>query len=163
MDKVLYLDVDGVLNDMAAHDDAAEDPNFQYDRPNVAIVFSHLLVGRYIGRVNQICIDGDVGVILCSELRRYVPLEALLRKSGFVGPILGMTSVVPPTRLPGTNERNAFSDEIERDIEKNGYKKFVVLTSVDTLLSEELEERAVRCEDGIEPEDVGRVVQLFAE
>lgn len=170
MRRVLYLDVDMVLNDDAAHDAAAQDPNFQYDKPSTGVVFSHLLVGRFVGRVNQICLEygiGSVEVVLCSELRRFVDLETLLRKSGFVGTFSGTTPVLPPTRAPGVDEHRALATEIAQHVRGIGHGRFVILTGEATHFPAELEEcdllesRTVRCENGITPEDRDKVIELF--
>jgi len=157
---LLYLDIDNVLNDERCYDDASEDPKWDYNALSNDMVFRYLLSRVYIGRINRLCAEHDFSLVVCSELRWKVPIQQTLKSAGLTAPILGVTPKAPGKSMRGTlqdTETEILLDMKERGV---GPESVAILTDEHSVLNT-LEDRAVRCEDGVTEEHIEAILALF--
>jgi len=157
---LLYLDIDNVLNDERCYDEASEDPKWDYNSLSNDIVFRYLLNRVYIGRINRLCAEHKLSIVVCSELRWKVPIQQTLKNAGLSAPILGVTPKAPGKAMRGTvqdTETEILLDIKERGVDVNA---IAILTDESAALGT-LENRAVRCEDGVTEEDIAELLSLF--
>lgn len=92
--KVVYLDIDGVLNGRASRG-----PDVQSDDP---IELARWAMARSrVRRVNDLCERTGASIVISSSWRlswRYADLRAALQRGGITAPIVGMTH-------PGIDDR----------------------------------------------------------
>jgi len=158
--KVVFLDIDGVLNSRsfmldfeARCEDAGE-----------VLGFQHQIDHRAVLRLNRLLINTRAVVVVSSSWRRIVDLDELgriLRNYGFEGTIIGATPDL--THLDRGDRPVWRGDEIAHWLEHHprAVQSFVILDDGNDM--GELSHRLVRTDDrvGLTDEDVLRAMKLL--
>jgi hypothetical protein len=151
--KILFLDIDGVLNhhDWWRRRGELPDGSSEFDRR------LHDLDPVAVGYLNEIVAATKVKVVISSTWRQHSSLSdlrGLLKKAGFIGDLIDKTPRIP---APRGREIQLWLDEALRDVES-----FVILDDDDDM--EHLSYRLVKTSmfHGLLPSHIDQVVAMMA-
>jgi hypothetical protein len=166
--KILFLDIDGVLNTPFGHDpEIAEKLS---NKPLKGSVITELwsaddLFPKLVEKLNKIIEQTGALVVISSSWRRVYPpsnIAKMLEKQGFKGKVIGKTPVIFSSYGGPWKDRG---DEIKEWLDANdGVDSFVILDDIDFEgIEKHFPKQFIRtdCDVGLTDDNVQKAVQIL--